>query len=158
MVYWTYPSYLSGRSPLTYSYGRVALDCFEVFGSIRKLILHFFHMSVMVSPNSCFLFFRIFQNFSKNFRFWLGGAAPQTPRILAGGASPPQSPPLTGLAGGLPPPGPPAFFFSPLTTRAPPGRTAGRPAERPPEPKKLSRCASYDSEYDFTIPFFLKAT
>ena len=67
--------------------------------------------SVMVSPNSCFLFFRIFQNFSKNFRFWLGGAAPQTPRILAGGASPPQTPPLTGLAGGLPPPGPPAFFF-----------------------------------------------
>ena len=28
---------------------------------------------------------------SKFFRFWLGGAAPQTPRILAGGASPPQT-------------------------------------------------------------------
>ena len=71
------------------------------------------------------------EKFSKIFQFWLGGAAPQTPQILAGEAKPPQDPPLTGLAGGLPPPGPPAFFFSPLTTRAPPGRPAGRPAERP---------------------------
>ena len=44
---------------------------------------------------------RLFKtDFSKNkkkvfffFRFWLGGAAPQTPRILAGGAKPPQTPP-----------------------------------------------------------------
>ena len=34
-------------------------------------------------------------------------------------------PPLTGLAGGLPPAGPPAFFFSPLTTRAPRGGSEG---------------------------------
>ena len=26
-------------------------------------------------------------------KFWLGGAAPQTPRVLAGGAKPPQTPP-----------------------------------------------------------------
>ena len=84
-------------------------------------------------------------NFQPGFKFWLGGAAPQTPRILAGGPSPPQTLPLTGLAGGL---------FSPLATRATPGRPAGRPAARPPEPKKLSRCASYNSEYDFTILFF----
>ena len=32
----------------------------------------------------------------KIFRFWLGGAAPQTPRFLAGGAKPPQTPPLNG--------------------------------------------------------------
>ena len=66
--------------------------------------------SLRVLQFARFSFFRFFV-FSK--KFWLGGAAPQTPRILAGGASPPQSPPLTGLAGGLPPPGPPAFFFSP---------------------------------------------
>ena len=90
-------------------------------------------------------------------KFWLGGAAPQTPRILAGGASPPQTPPLTGLAGGLPPPGSPAFFFTPLATRAPPGRPAGRPAERPPARLSRTRCASYDSEYDFTIPFFSRS-
>ena len=58
-------------------------------------------------------FSREFRNFSK--LFWLGGAAPQPPQILAGGALPPQTPPpLTGLAGGLPPPGPPAFFFPPF--------------------------------------------
>ena len=32
----------------------------------------------------------------KKFRFWLGGAAPQTPRILAGGAKPHQTPRLNG--------------------------------------------------------------
>ena len=26
-------------------------------------------------------------------KFWLGGAAPQTPQFLAGGAKPPQTPP-----------------------------------------------------------------
>ena len=39
-------------------------------------------------------------------KFWLGGAAPQTPRILAGGASPPQTPPLDGFSRGA------AFFPS----------------------------------------------
>ena len=32
-----------------------------------------------------------FRKFSKY--FWLGGAAPQTPQFLAGGAKPPQTPP-----------------------------------------------------------------
>ena len=32
----------------------------------------------------------------QNFRFWLEGAAPQTPRFFAGGAKPPQTPPLNG--------------------------------------------------------------
>ena len=92
----------------------------------------------------CFSFFRFF-------------AAPQTPRILAGEASPPQNPPLTGLAGGWQPPGPPGFFFSASDDTGAArtsGRTSGRTSARPPEPKKLSRCTSYDSEYDFTIPFF----
>ena len=33
-----------------------------------------------------FFFFFFFE------KFWLGGAAPQTPRVLAGGAKPPQTP------------------------------------------------------------------
>ena len=44
----------------------------------------------------------IFRNFLKIFRFWLGGADPQTPRFLAGGAKPPQ--PKTGGSGGQRPP------------------------------------------------------
>ena len=88
-------------------------------------------------------------NLDSNFGW---GAA--TPRILAGGASPPQTPPLTGLAGGRQTPC--VFFFASDDTRAArtSGWTSGRTPARPPEPKKLSRCASYDSEYDFTIPFF----
>ena len=39
-----------------------------------------------------FLFFR---------KFWLGGAAPQTPRFLAGGAKPPQTLPLNGRSSHL---------------------------------------------------------
>ena len=42
-----------------------------------------------------FLFFRFFE------KFWLGGAAPQTPRFLAGGAKPPQTPPLNGRSSHL---------------------------------------------------------
>ena len=38
-------------------------------------------------PKNIFFFFRFFE------KFWLGGAAPQTPRFLAGGAKPPQTPP-----------------------------------------------------------------
>ena len=34
--------------------------------------------------------------------------------ILAGGTKPPQTPPLTGLARGLPPPGPLTFFLFPV--------------------------------------------
>ena len=34
--------------------------------------------------------------FFKFFRFWLGGAAPQTARDLAGGAQPAQTPPKNG--------------------------------------------------------------
>ena len=66
------------------------------------------------------------------FQKMAGGAAPQIPWFLAeapGGAKPS---PLTGLAGGLPPPDP-RFFRFPLTTRAPPGRPAERPAGRPAE-------------------------
>ena len=36
-------------------------------------------------------FSNFFDQFSKNLRFWLGGAAPQTPWFLAGGAKPPQT-------------------------------------------------------------------
>ena len=34
-------------------------------------------------------------------KFWLGGAAPQTPQFLAGGAKPPQTPPLNGRSSHL---------------------------------------------------------
>ena len=37
------------------------------------------------------IFFRFFFEFLR--KFWLGGAAPQTPQFLAGGAKPPQNPP-----------------------------------------------------------------
>ena len=47
----------------------------------------------MVSPNSCFLFILSY--------FWLGGAAPQTLRFLAGGAKPPQTPHLNGRSSHL---------------------------------------------------------
>ena len=43
------------------------------------------------------------------FRFWLGGAAPETSRFLVGGGKAPlPDPPLTGLAGG------PRIFLFPL--------------------------------------------
>ena len=46
--------------------------------------------------------FKIFRlKIFKFFRFWLGGAAPQTPQILAGGASPPQALPLNGRSSHL---------------------------------------------------------
>ena len=70
-------------------------------------------------------------------KFWLGGAAPQTPQFLAGGAKPPQTPPLNGRSSHLIEAAKRGrldqmiFFSAPLTTRAPPGRPAGRPAERP---------------------------
>ena len=64
-------------------------------------------------------------------KFWLGGAPPQPARILAGGVSPPQTPPLDGFSRGAAAPRTPRVFFSPLTTRAPPGRPAERPGERP---------------------------
>ena len=41
------------------------------------------------------------RKFLKNIRFWLGGAAPQTPRFLAGGAKPPQTLPLNGRSSHL---------------------------------------------------------
>ena len=59
-------------------------------------------------------------------KFWLGGAAPQTPRFLAGGAKPPQTPPLKrsfvtfDRGGQTGPPRSNDFFSARLTTRAPP--------------------------------------
>ena len=78
---------------------------------------------------------------SKFFRFWLGGAAPQTPRILAGGASPPQTPPLNGRSSHLIEAAKRGrldqmiFFSAPLTTRAPPTTVQpdGRPASVRPK-------------------------
>ena len=73
----------------------------------------------------------------KIFRFWLGGAAPQTPQILAGGAKPLQTPRLNSRSSHLIEAAKRGrldqmiFFSAPLTTRAPPGRPAGRPAECP---------------------------
>ena len=76
-------------------------------------------------------------------KIWLGGAAPQTARFLAGGAKPPQTLPLSGRPqhlieaarrGRL---NQTLFFLAPLTTRAPPttvgpdDRLGVRPAERP---------------------------
>ena len=67
----------------------------------------------------CFPNFRFLTSFS-----W--GALPSNPPVFGWGAKPPgakppQTPLVTGSAGGLPPPGAPAFFFpAPLTTRAVP--------------------------------------
>ena len=77
---------------------------------------------------ACKLFSKFFEKISKIFRFWLGGAAPQTPRILAGGAK--QTPPLNGRSSHLIEAAKRGrldqmlFFSAPLTTRAP---SAGRP-------------------------------
>ena len=77
-----------------------------------------------------------FDFFVEIFRFWLGGAAPQTLRILAGGAKPPQTP-LNGRSSHLIEAAKRGrldqmiCFSAPLTARAPPGCPAGRPAERP---------------------------
>ena len=65
--------------------------------------------------------------------FLLGGAAPQTTRFLAGGAKPRQTSPLNGRSSHLIEAAKRGrldqmiFFSAPLTTRAPPGRPAGRP-------------------------------
>ena len=48
---------------------------------------------------------------SNFFRFWLGGAAPQTPRILAGGGFAPPDPPLDGFSRGAAAPRTPRVFF-----------------------------------------------
>ena len=70
-----------------------------------------------------------------NLKFWLGGVAPQTPQFLAGGAKPPQSPPLNGRSSHLIEAAKRGhldqmiFVSAPLTTRAPP--TTVRPDVRP---------------------------
>ena len=61
-----------------------------------------------------------FSFFRKNFGW--GALPPRPSEFWLGGLRPPD-----------PPPSRPEFFFSPLTTRAPPGRPTGRPAERPAE-------------------------
>ena len=72
-------------------------------------------------------------------KFWLGGAAPKTPRVLAGGAKPPQTPLLNGRSSHLIEAAKRGrldqmiFISAPLTTRVPTGRPAGRPAERSAE-------------------------
>ena len=79
-----------------------------------------------------FFCFRFFE------KFWLGGAAPQTPRFLAGGAKPPQTPPpLYGCLSHLIEAAKRGrldqmiFFSAPLTTRAPP-TTVRRPSHDRP--------------------------
>ena len=93
--------------------------------------------------------------FNLDSNFGWGALPPQTSRILAGEA---KTSFLTGLAGGLPPPGPPAFFFATDDTRAArtSGRTSGRTPARPSRKKYL--------DVPVTIPntilrflFFLKA-
>ena len=58
----------------TYSFDRLWLmDCQSKIDGPKK--------------QKTFFLFHLFE------KFWLGGAAPQTPRVLAGGAKPPQTPP-----------------------------------------------------------------
>ena len=57
-------------------------------------------------------------------KFWLGGAAPQTPQFLAGGTKPPQTPLKRSFVtfdrgGQTGPPRSNDFFSAPLTIRAP---------------------------------------
>ena len=73
------------------------------------------------------------ESFLKKIRFWLGGAALQTPQFWAGGQSPPRPPPKRSSAafdrgGQTGPPRSNAFFSAPLTTQAPP--TTVRPDAR----------------------------
>ena len=74
-------------------------------------------------------------------KYWLGGAAPQTPRFLAGGAKPPQTPPLNGRSSHLIEAAKRGrldqmiFFGAADDTRAADDRPAGRPPEvRPRTP------------------------
>ena len=98
----------------------------------------------MVSPNSCFLFFRIFQNFSKIFRFWLRGAAPQDPRFLAEGPKPPRTPPLNDRSSHLIEAAKRGrldqmiSFSAPLTTRGPPTTVRWPSDDRPPAVRQPS--------------------
>ena len=48
----------------------------------------FLYLSGPITLIFGFFHFRVFSKY-----FWLGGAAPQTPQFLAGGAKPPQTPP-----------------------------------------------------------------
>ena len=72
-------------------------------------------------------------------KFWLGGAAPQTPQFLAGAAKLPQTPPLNGHSSHLIEAAKRGrldqmiFFSAPLTTRAPP-TTVPTTVRRPAEP------------------------
>ena len=77
-------------------------------------------------------------------KFWLGGAAPQTPIFGWGGKAPPDHP-LNGRSSHLIEAAKRGrldqmiFCSAPLTTRAPPGRPAGRPSDdRPTTVRGLS--------------------
>ena len=86
-----------------------------------------------------FFHFRVFSKY-----FWLGGAAPRPPQFLAGGAKPPQIPPLNDRSSHLIEAAKRGrldqmiFFSAPLTTRAPP-TTVRRPSDdRPPAVRQPS--------------------
>ena len=85
-----------------------------------------------------YLFRGIFRsNTASIFRFFgkilAGGRCPPDPPNFGWGGFAPPDPPLDGFSRGAAAPRTPrVFFFSPLTTRAPPGRPAGRPPSRPP--------------------------
>ena len=78
-----------------------------------------------------------FQSGILDSNFGWGALPPRPPEFWLGG----EDPPLDEFSRGAATHRPTAFFVLPLT-------------RAPPEPKKLSRCTNYDSEYDFTIPFF----
>ena len=84
----------------------------------------------------------------KNFRFWLGGAVPQTLRILAGGA---KDTPLDGFSRGAAAPRTPRVFFS-----ASDDTGAVRPNARPDVSRLKRKPEKYIEKYfepslDFSI-------
>ena len=80
-------------------------------------------------------FFENFRNFKK-ISIWLGGAAPQTPRVLAGGAKPPLKRSFVTFdrGGQMRPPRSNDFCFGAADdTRAADGRLAGWTSGRTPD-------------------------
>ena len=94
-------------------------------------------------------------------KFWLGGAAPQTPQFLAGGAKPPQTPPLNGRSSHLIEAAKRGrldqmiFFSAPLTTRAPP-TTVRRPPAGACDMKKKRKVGFTKSRFLRTVNSYIR--
>ena len=107
-------------------------------------------LSGPITPIFGFFHFRVFPKY-----FWLGGAAPQIPQFLAGGAKPPQTPPKRSFAtfdrgGQTGPPRSNVCFFGavddPQNDRRMPPHGRRTSCDVRPPPPMVKMCTDYFAE------------